>query len=105
MEEIRNRKNEIIKIIGELGARIEALKGEKASLEKELAKARKEGEELRGALTSAEGEKRALGERIEAHLREVENLKVELKASKDSFDEIFGALQDVNRTVRKMAME
>jgi hypothetical protein len=29
----------------------------------------------------------------------------ELSASKQSFEEIFGALQDVNRTVRKMAME
>lgn len=105
MEEIRNRKNEIIKIIGELGARIEALKGEKAALAKELDEARRAIEGLKGDLSSAEGEKRALLERIDGHLRDIEGLKVELKASKDSFDEIFGALQDVNRTVRKMAME
>lgn len=105
MEEIRAKKNEIIKLIADLGGRVETLKREKADLEEALGAARADAEETRRALAESEAERAALAARIEAGLREVERLKGELSASKQSFDEIFGALQDVNRTVRKMAME
>ena len=105
MEEIRTRKNEIIQLITELGERIETLKRENAELERSLEACRADAEATRRALADAEAERVSLGARIDAQMRETENLRAELAASKQSFEEIFGALQDVNRTVRKMAME
>lgn len=105
MEEIRTRKNEIIKVIVELGAKIEAMKEEKSGLSAALDAAKAETEQLRRDLAAAEEDRKGLNTRIETHQRQIETLQSELKSSKDSFDEIFGALQDVNRTIRKMAME